>query len=151
MLLSPPPKQQYFDTNGDPLVGGKLYTFLAGTTTPQTTYQNKAGTIANTNPIILDSRGEATVWLDTTVLTKFILSTTADVEIWSVDNIGAVITTGVVDSNLQVNGAITATGDITAFAGTALLTGLPNVLPTYDVLVALVEDLVARVTALEGP
>jgi len=151
MILSPPPKLQFFDINGNYMVGGKLYTYLAGTTTPHTTYQDKDGNIANTNPVVLDSRGEANVWLDTTVLTKFILTDVNNVEIWSVDNIGAVITTGVVDSNLRVNGAITASGDITAFAGVAPLTGVPNMLPTYDVLVALVDDLKTRIEALEAP
>jgi hypothetical protein len=34
---------QFFDNNGDPLVGGKLYTYAAGTTTPQTTFTSSSG------------------------------------------------------------------------------------------------------------
>ena len=84
--LSPPPKLQFFDANGDPLVGGKLYTYEAGTTTPLASYTDSTGLIANTNPIVLDSRGEANVWLSETFY-KFALYTAANVLIWTVDNI----------------------------------------------------------------
>jgi hypothetical protein len=86
--LSPSPKLQFFDANGVPLVGGKLYSYAAGTTTPLATYTSSAETTFNTNPIILNSRGEAEVWLGSP-LYKFKLTTAADVEIWSVDNIAS--------------------------------------------------------------
>jgi len=86
--LSPSPKLQFFDANGVPLVGGKLYSYAAGTTTPLATYTSSAETTFNTNPIILNSRGEAEVWLGSPQY-KFKLTTAADVEIWTVDNIGA--------------------------------------------------------------
>lgn len=57
--LMPAPKQQYFDINGAPLVGGKVYTYAAGTNTPKVTYTDYAGTIPQANPIILNVRGEA--------------------------------------------------------------------------------------------
>ena len=57
--VSPTPKLQFFDLNGAPLSGGKLYTYAAGTTTPLASYTDSTGNIANTNPIILDIRGEA--------------------------------------------------------------------------------------------
>ena len=84
--LSFPPKLQFFDANGVPLVGGKLYSYAAGTTTPLATYTSSAETTFNPNPIILDSRGEAEVWLGSPMY-KFKLTTPADVEIWTVDNI----------------------------------------------------------------
>ena len=49
--LSPTPKLQFFDANGDPLVGGLLYTYEAGTTTPLVTHTDSTGVSANTNPI----------------------------------------------------------------------------------------------------
>ena len=61
--LTPLPKMQFFDTNGNFLVGGKIYTYEQGTTTPLTTYTTQAGDVANTNPVILDSKGQASVWL----------------------------------------------------------------------------------------
>ena len=46
-----------------PLVGGKVYFYAAGTTTPKDTYTDEGGLTANTNPVILDARGEANIWL----------------------------------------------------------------------------------------
>ena len=84
--LSPTPKLQFFDANGDPLAGGLLYTYAAGSTTPLTTYTDSTGVSANTNPIVLDSRGEANVWLGAAIY-KFALYTSVGVLIWTVDNI----------------------------------------------------------------
>lgn len=58
-FLSPVPIQQFFSVSGVPLAGGKLCTYIAGTTTPAATYTDATGTIANTNPIVLDSGGRA--------------------------------------------------------------------------------------------
>ena len=82
--LSPPPKLQFFDANGAPLSGGFLYTYAAGTTTPLATYTDFTGVSANTNPIVLDSRGEANVWLGTASY-KLALYTSASVLIWTVE------------------------------------------------------------------
>lgn len=54
---------QFFDNNGDPLSGGKLYAYSAGTTTPKDTYTTAAASVANTNPVVLDSAGRAVVFL----------------------------------------------------------------------------------------
>lgn len=85
--LSPVPKLQFLDANGNPLVGGKLYSYAAGTTTPLATYADYGGATPNANPVILDSRGEANVWLDSS-LYKLKLTSATDVEIWTVDNVG---------------------------------------------------------------
>ena len=87
--LSPTPKLQFFDANGAPLAGGLLYTYAAGTTTPLASYTDSTGVSANTNPIVLDSRGEANVWLSGAIY-KFALYTSAGVLIWTVDNINGV-------------------------------------------------------------
>lgn len=90
--LSAVPKLQFFDNNGNPLVGGRLYTYAAGTTTPLATYTDASAGTPNTNPIILDSRGEANVWL-TAVSYKFVLKDASDVTIWTVDNVSNAINT----------------------------------------------------------
>jgi hypothetical protein len=84
--LTPTPKQQFLDANGNPLSGGKVYTYAAGTTTPLATYTDQGGSTPNTNPVILDSRGEAAIWLGVASY-KLKLTTATDVEIWTVDNI----------------------------------------------------------------
>lgn len=57
--VMPTPKQQFFDAAGNPLSGGLLYTYMAGTTTPKATWSDYGATVPNTNPIVLDARGEA--------------------------------------------------------------------------------------------
>jgi hypothetical protein len=81
--------QQFFDNNGVILSGGLLYTYAAGTTTPEATYTASTGTTANTNPIVLDSAGRvpSEIWLTTTVNYKFVLLTSLSVNIWTKDNI----------------------------------------------------------------
>jgi hypothetical protein len=88
---------QFFDNNGAPLAGGLIYTYEAGTTTPQATYTTSAGTIAHPNPIVLNSAGRVPggeIWL-LFANYKFILQTSAAVLIATYDNVtsGAGITT----------------------------------------------------------
>jgi hypothetical protein len=87
-VLTPSPKTAFVDAAGEPLVGGQLYTYIAGTTTLQATYTDSTATTANTNPIILDSRGEANVWLGGAIY-KFVLKDADGALIWTVDNISA--------------------------------------------------------------
>ena len=84
--ISPVPFLQFVDANGNPLAGGKLYTYAAGTTTPLATYTTNAGNIANANPVILDSAGRASVWLAAGVY-KFVLTDSTDVLSYTTDNI----------------------------------------------------------------
>lgn len=86
--LTPSPKMQFFTANGIPLVGGKLYTYEAGTTTPLATYADQTGSSANPNPVIMDSRGEANVWLGNSVLYDFALKDSADVLVWTGTSVG---------------------------------------------------------------
>jgi hypothetical protein len=76
-----PNGRNYFATStGAPLVGGKVYAYVAGTSTPKDTYTTSAGTVANTHPIVLDSRGEAAIYWDGTY--DVVLKTSADVTVW---------------------------------------------------------------------
>lgn len=89
VTLTPSPKMQFFTAAGVPLVGGKLFTYASGTTVPLATYTESLGNTANTNPIILDSRGEAGVWLGPSRYT-FVLKDPDDNLIWSVDGVGTI-------------------------------------------------------------
>lgn len=57
--------QQFFDQNGDPLSGGKVFFYLTGSSTKQNTYTDSTGTVPNSNPMILDAAGnlQQAVWL----------------------------------------------------------------------------------------
>jgi len=77
-----------FDSNGDPLAGGKLYTYYAGTTTAKTTWTDYTKATPNSNPVVLDSAGRASVWIDTTDgAYKFVLKDSDGVSLWTMDNI----------------------------------------------------------------
>ena len=54
---------QCFGLDGKPLAGGKVYTYSAGTTTNKATYTTMAGTVPNSNPVILDQNGKAKIFL----------------------------------------------------------------------------------------
>jgi hypothetical protein len=117
--LTPPPKAQFFAADGTPLVNGRLYSYVAGTTTPLATYVNSAGITQNTNPVILNSRGEANVWLDNGVLYKLALHDATDALIWTVDNVYAnntgIFTGPVAGTTATFSGALTALSG--AFSG----------------------------------
>jgi hypothetical protein len=91
--LSPSPKLQFFGTDGLPLVGGKLYTYAAGTTTPIATYTDNTQANLNTNPIILDSAGQANVWLADTITYKYTLTDADNVPLFTVDYVSVPVTT----------------------------------------------------------
>jgi hypothetical protein len=102
---------QFFDDNGNPLSGGKLYTYDAGTTTPKTTWTTSAETTPNANPVVLDSAGRATVFLNGSY--RFDLKTSADVLIRSTDNVTsfAALTSNIPNSQLAVMAANTIKGN----------------------------------------
>ena len=112
--IAPFPKHQFFDNNGDPASGYKLFTYAAGTTTKQATYTDVDLSVANANPIVLDSAGRATIFLSP-LSYKFVLATPTDTDppgspLWTQDNVSAVPILG-------------QTVDITILAGVDLSEG----------------------------
>ena len=59
------PRVNFLTATGQPLSGGCIFTYQAGTTTPQATYTDYTGSVSNTNPVILDVTGSAVIWLGT--------------------------------------------------------------------------------------
>lgn len=59
--ILPPAKTTFVDQNGKPLTSGTVDFYVPGTTTRKTTWQDSAGTIPNTNPVVLDGAGRAVV------------------------------------------------------------------------------------------
>jgi len=84
---------QFFDNNGLPLNAGLLYTYQAGSVTPQTTFTDSSGLIANTNPIVLgtDGRPPSTIWLSDGFFYKFVLEDANSVVIQDYDNLYGII------------------------------------------------------------
>lgn len=83
--LLPEGKQSFQTASGTPAVGWKLATFLAGTNTPATTWQDANQAAPNTNPIIMDARGECSVFFDGAY--KLVLRDNLDNVIWTQDNV----------------------------------------------------------------
>jgi hypothetical protein len=84
---------QFFTNTGAVLTGGKLYSYAAGTTTPQVTYTTSTGNVARTNPIVLDAAGRVPdggeIWI-TAQPYKFVLKDSTDVLIATYDNISGI-------------------------------------------------------------
>ena len=120
--LTPSPKQQIFGTDGLPLVGGKIYTYAAGTSTPIATYTDYTANTANTNPIILDSYGQANIWLINVTSYKFVVKDANDVLLYTVDNISIPLDAASMSSPPPIGNITPNTGAFTTLSATGTVT-----------------------------
>lgn len=90
--LSPIGNSAQIDANGNPLSGGKIYTYVAGTSTAATTYTDDSGATAQANPILLNTLGlpASPIWLQGGVTYKFVINDANDVLIRTVDDISGI-------------------------------------------------------------
>lgn len=86
--LAPVFKQRFFDANGEPLAGGKVFTYAATTSVPKSTFTDQSGVTPNPNPVVLDANGEADIWLGSGNY-KIVLTNSLDVTQWTVDDVTA--------------------------------------------------------------
>ena len=126
LTLTPSPYQTVLDSDGNPVSGAKVNTYLAGTTTAASTYTTSVGDVANANPIVADSAGRFVAYLSAGLAYKFVITTSADVAVDEQDNVLAVPGSSV---NLDIIGTagvaiaagevcyISATGDAAGTAG----------------------------------
>lgn len=119
--LSPPPVLHFDDANGAPLTGGRLFTYAAGTTTKQNTYTNYGGATPNTNPVVLNTRGEANVWLVPGQAYKFVLAPAGSSDppsapIFTVDNI-------IVNASGYTGIVVTGSSNIPSYIETVCVNG----------------------------
>lgn len=130
------PVIRFSDANGKPLVGGKLFSYSAGTTTPLQTFIDSTTGATNQNPVILDSTGSAKVFLGPNVY-KFTLQNSAGVVQWTEDNIAqGMFTSGSVTS-FTGNQGTTRVGAVVALTGDyscAMISGAVCSLPTPPTL-----------------
>src|SRR3990167_6725090 len=87
----------FLDSSGNPLSGGLLYFYAAGSSTPQDTYTTSAGSVANANPVVLNSGGYPAsggsvveIWFTASVSYKAVLKTSAGVTVWTRDNLSGI-------------------------------------------------------------
>lgn len=148
-VLLTEPMLQFFDDNGNPLAGGKIYTYAAGTSTPKATYTDASAGTPNANPVILDAAGRANIWISGSY--KIVVKTSADVTISTTDNItsfasGAVGVT-VTDTGFTIQNASDLTKQF-QFLLSGLTTGTTTVatVPDGNFTIATKSSVDARVT-----
>lgn len=127
------PVVQFFDNNGNPLAGGKITTYLSNTTTPASTWQNEALSVLNTNPIVLNSRGEATIWLTPDIQYTFVLTDANDNLVQTVNDIyGGFQSVNGIDAS-QINYTPAGTGAVATTVEQQLMK-LPVFLENYGAI-----------------
>lgn len=109
-------RPQFFDDNGDPLAGGKLFWYEAGSSTKCNTFTDSTGATPNADPMILDAAGrpQTEIWLTAGQAYKAVASPSTDTDpptnsLWDEDDIRGI-------------------GDVTATSSEWLASGLT---PTY--------------------
>lgn len=115
--LTPSPLVRTWDNSGNLAVGGAIYTYQAGTTTPITTYTDAAGASPNTNPVLLNSRGEAVIQLLPGQAYKFVAFDALGNLLWTQDNISLSASSGFItvqDFGATGNGTTDDTAAIAA-------------------------------------
>jgi hypothetical protein len=121
-----------------PLAGGLLYTYQAGTTTALATYTGVDGLIPCANPIVLGVNGisPTPIWLSSTNTYKFVLATSANVVLYTYDNISGIPGAGSV-INVPTGGIIMWSGAATDIPSGYVLcngnNGTPNLLDSFVV------------------
>lgn len=116
--------QRYDKTSHEPLDGGLLYFYAAGTTTPQSAYQDISLTIPWPNPITLDSGGNVPQLFFDDGYVKFRLANAAGVTQIEADFVLVLGPTSGVGAAPSVDATtVLATGDIKVRYGTGVLTG----------------------------
>lgn len=125
------PRTQFLTPAGAPLAGGKLYTYLAGGTTPVATYQDQDLTIQNENPILLDSTGSCAIWLDPTKSYKFALKTALGATLpgWPIDNVSGAANAISLQPTLNLYARL---ANLAAAGGTSLIGSAQSIAGTVE-------------------
>lgn len=84
---------QFLDSNGAPLSGGLVSSFLAGTSTQAATYTSSSGSTQNSNPVVLDAGGNGTIFILSGTAYKFSIARSNGIIIRTLDGITATVPT----------------------------------------------------------
>jgi hypothetical protein len=131
-IISPTPKWQLSDQNGKPYSGGLVFSYAAGTTTPQATFADSTGLILNPNPIVLDSAGRASVFLTCGISYKFVIQNSLSVAQYTQDNVTLpCVSVGGANTQVEFNcfSALCGSPNFTWTNGTSTL----NIIGSLDV------------------
>lgn len=155
--LLPQGKTQFVGNDGTPLSGGLVYFYIPGTTTPKNTFQDAAGTILNTNPVVLDSAGRAIIY-GAGAYQEAVFDSLGNV-IWNAvtaDTAAGGTSFGGTSTG-SANAQIVAAGSFTSQPGQAItyLAGFTNnaalsLTPTGGSAIPVLKDLLTGPTALTG-
>lgn len=91
--LAPLLNDQQVDSNGEPLSGGSVEVYLAGSSTPAPTTSDKAGNTANAWPIVLNTLGvnaQGPVWVGGGQAYKFVIKDADGAVQRTVDNVAGI-------------------------------------------------------------
>lgn len=133
-LLSPVAKAKFFDNNGRPANGFKVFSYAAGTSTKLATYADQTTGTPNSNPLILNFRGEGNIWIPPNTAYKFVFSPPNDTDpptspIWTVDNIvdsQLVTLYGGVDTGIANAYVLNFVSNFTAYADGIAIFWIPS-------------------------
>ena len=108
--IAPDARRQFLNASGVPYSGAKLFYYAAGSTTKQNTYTTSAGSVANSNPIVLDSAGRTPygVWFTEGLTYKEVLAPSNDTDppsspIFTEDNLSGINDTSVTVSQWEAS------------------------------------------------
>ena len=99
-ILSPPLIFQGVGFGGEPLPFGYLYSYIAGTATPQATWTDSTQVQQNLNPVKLNVNGQAPVWLDPTLTYKFKLTDALGNQVYTTDQVQGSLTAASLSTSL---------------------------------------------------
>jgi len=110
------PHQYFLNASGLPCAGCSLYSYAAGTTTPQPTYTDASGLTQNNNPVVMDAAGGAQIWVGSSSY-KFALLDTDGTTLWTVDQ--------VTNDTIQLLTGSGTTGNLVLWTGNTILGNAP--------------------------
>lgn len=139
--LMPDVFPQYFDSNGNPLSGGSLTFYTAGTTSPKKAYSDSSRLGLVTNPLVLDSTGRPStpIFLGLDTAYKIVLKDAGGTIIRTVDNVAdtAYLAQLAVAPVFQMT---TATGTVNDFDLTGSFGSVTTAIVNYSTLVLRVNN-----------